>query len=90
MHGKTVLACCDKELAGKILKKGELEFEVKESFYKDQKVSKEKLKELLEEADSINLIGEKTVSVALGSSWIKKEDIITIDGKIPHAQIFKI
>jgi hypothetical protein len=47
------------------------------------------LKQLMEEADSVNLVGKKTVSIALKNNWIKKEDIITIDN-IPHAQIFKL
>ena len=89
-QSKTVLACCDSELLGKKILFDEIEFEVKESFYKEKKVSKKQLAELLEEADSINLVGEKVVSVALENNWIKKEDILTIGGNVPRIQIFKI
>ncbi len=89
LHGKSVLACCDQELTGKTVRDGEIEFSIRESFYKGKKVDKTELKQRMEEADSINLVGKKTVAVALENKWIKKEDIITID-KIPHVQIFKI
>lgn len=83
------MACCDQEIAGKTVQQGEIEFSVRESFYKGKKVDKKELKQWMEEADSINLVGKKMVAVALENKWIKKEDIITID-KIPHVQIFKI
>jgi len=89
LHGKSVLACCDQELTGKTVKEGEIEFSIRESFYKGKKVGEKELKQWMEEADSINLIGKKTVAVALENEWIKKEDIVTID-KIPHVQIFKL
>lgn len=84
-----MLGCCDKELVGKTLRQGEIEFHVKESFYKGTDTTAKQMQELAEEADSINLIGKKTVQIAIEKEWIKKEDIITID-RIPHVQIFRI
>lgn len=88
-EGQTILACCDKELIGKTLKRGNIAFTVKEGFYKGLETSEQELKKLLREADSINLLGEKAVGIAIGEGFIKKEEIIMF-GSIPHAIIFKI
>lgn len=89
LQGKKILGCCDQELIGKTIRKGEIEFAVRESFYKGKKITENELKELFEEAESVNLVGKKSVEIAIKNNWIKKEDIIRID-TIPHAQIFKI
>lgn len=85
----TVLACCDKQLVGKVLKEGELEIKVRADFYKDRLIDDKELDRLLEEADNINLLGKKTVAVAIKKGFINEGSIIKIKG-IPHAQIFKI
>jgi hypothetical protein len=84
-----VLACCDKELAGKTLIEGEICFEVRESFFKGFKVSEEKLAELLKNAENANIVGKKTINAALKQDLISKSSIKFIQ-KIPHALIFKI
>jgi hypothetical protein len=88
-NGKKILACCDEELLGKTIQTKETEFCIKESFYKGTKTGNKELEKRFEEADSVNLVGKETVSVALKNNWIKKEDIMMIDS-IPHAQIFKV
>ena len=85
-HGK-VLAACDKNLVGKTLQEGKLEVEVRESFYKGELISEEKLSELLDMTDNINLIGENCIRVAKGKSLIA--DVRKIQG-VPVALIFKI
>lgn len=84
-----MLACCDKELAGKTLIEGEICFEVRESFFKGFKVSEEKLAELLKNAENANIVGKKTINAALKQDLISKSSIKFIQ-KIPHALIFKI
>lgn len=76
-------------MIGKTLEEGKISFKVSERFYKDKKVSKEELKELLKEANNINLVGEGPISVALEEGYLKEEDIIRING-VPHAQIVKV
>lgn len=92
IHGvepKQVLAACDSDILGKTFEEGELFFEVKESFYGKKEVSEKKLGELLDEFGSINLVGEKTVGIALRKGLISESGIIRIKG-IPHAQIYRI
>lgn len=83
-----MLAVCDKELSGKTLKSGEIEFFVSEKFYGTKKISKKQLAELLKEFGNVNLVGEKSVGVALKEKIIREKSIIRISG-IPHAQIFR-
>jgi hypothetical protein len=84
-----MLAVCDKELSGKTLKSENMEFFVNRKFYGDTKISEKKLAELLNEFDNINLIGNKSVGVALKAKIIGEKSIIKIAG-ISHAQIFKL
>ncbi|HLC36055.1 MAG TPA: DUF424 family protein [archaeon] len=88
-QGFNVLAACNKELIGKEFIEGEIHFNAKEYFYKGEIVSEKKLAELLREADSINLFGDKPVSVALKEKLLSEKSIKKIQG-IPHAQIIKL
>jgi len=38
MNGHTVLACCDRELIGRVLEQGELTVEIRASFYKQDEI----------------------------------------------------
>lgn len=84
-----VLACCDEELIGKELSEGKLNLKVKEGFYKEKQVGIEELKELLKDAVSVNLLGEKAVKLALEQGLAKENNVKRIQG-VPHVQIFKI
>ncbi len=89
MKGIRVVACCDCELLGKVVEQGDVSFKVEEGFYGRNVISASKLAELIQNADSINLLGEKAVGVALRKGFINERDVIRVKG-IPHVQIFKI
>jgi len=92
IHGtenNTVLACCDKELIGKAFEEGDFYFEVKETFYKGETIDEEKLIKLLEENSNINLVGNKTIGIAIKQGFLREEDIIKIKN-IKHAIILKV
>ena len=84
-----ILACCDKELVGKTLKQQDIEIEIKESFYKGEKITVEELEEILGEYGNINLFGNKAVTTALKQGFLRKEDIIKIQG-VMHAIILRV
>lgn len=84
-----ILACCDRTLLGKTLKHGKINFKVSEAFYKGEPIVEEKLAALLQEFENINLVGEKTVKVAVKTGLASEKSIIKI-GKIPHVQIFRV
>ena len=89
MNGHTVLACCDRELIGRVLEQGELTVEIRASFYKQDEIDAGLLKELIAQADSANLFGKRSVAVAVKEGFIKQSNIIMIGG-VPHAQIYKM
>ncbi|MBU2100812.1 DUF424 family protein [Candidatus Micrarchaeota archaeon] len=88
IQNQKILAVCDKELIGKILDK-ETEFKARKEFYGEKEIKKEKLRKLFRETDSVNLLGEKSVSVALKEKIAGKENIIRINN-VPHIQVYFI
>ena len=89
VHSGQVLACCDKELAGKKIRAGNLEVEADVSFYGNEEISGERLAEMLKECQNANLLGKKAVEVALKAKVISEKGVIKI-GKVPHAVILKL
>jgi len=86
---KEILAVCDEDIIGKKFEQGDLCIEVSEVFYKDKKVDKKELEDLLKYYDNINIVGKDSIKIALELGIIEKESIIQIKG-IPHVQIFAI
>ena len=89
IRGITILACCDEELLGEKIESSEFSVEIKDSFYNERAVTSEEMKEMMRDAGSINLFGEKCVEVAIEEGFINRSSIIMI-GKVPHAQIYRI
>jgi hypothetical protein len=89
IQGREVLAACDEQLVGKVLKEGELEFKVSEAFYHESKVSAEELKEMLIEHQNINLVGECAVRAAIEIGLASEECVKRINN-VPHLQIYII
>lgn len=85
--GREVVAICDKELIGQTLEEGNLSLTITERFYKGEEKSKEEIKKLLKTANNLNLVGKKTIKLAINSGIVSKENIIKIKG-VPHAQIY--
>ena len=84
-----VLAVCDKELIGKILEENHFHFEIYRSFYKGEKITSKELKKLIHEFDNINLVGERSVKVAISEKIASEKNVIIIKN-VPHVQIFTI
>ncbi len=80
-----VLAVCDKELIGKTLKSKKLQLQVSERFYKGELRSPEEVLSLLKDASNMNILGKRSIALALKAGVIAKENIMMI-GKVPHAQ----
>ncbi|MBI2671455.1 DUF424 family protein [Candidatus Woesearchaeota archaeon] len=85
-QGREVVAICDEGILGKKFEEGDLFLDVSESFYKGEKKNEKEVEKILNEAENINLAGEKTISIALRLKVIDKENIIWIKG-VPHAQL---
>ncbi|MBT8171827.1 DUF424 family protein [Candidatus Bathyarchaeota archaeon] len=88
--GKNVLlAACDVELLGKVLRSEKLVFNIKEEFYKGPKMPVDDVVDLMEESTVVNLVGPNIVKKAIEKGLVHPEAVLNICG-IPHAQIVKI
>ncbi|MBI4447973.1 DUF424 family protein [Candidatus Woesearchaeota archaeon] len=86
---ENVVAVCDTNLLGKTFTEGKLELKVSESFYGGEEKSEKELTEILLRAHNINLVGEKSVALAIKLKLLNEGDVLKIQ-KVPHAQIFAI
>ncbi len=84
LKGRVIYALCDKSLIGRVLKDGNLVIDLDKyrSFYIGND-------EFSSNYESINAIGEKSVSFLINRGIIKKEEVKYV-GDIPHVQIYKI
>tara|TARA_Y100000310_G_scaffold159627_1_gene159269 strand:- start:30407 stop:30691 length:285 start_codon:yes stop_codon:yes gene_type:complete len=81
-----IIAICDEDLLGKKFEEGRLMLDVKESFYKGEKKTDEETLEIMKKADILNIVGKKSINLAIKNKIISKDHIIKIKG-IPHAQL---
>jgi uncharacterized protein len=88
-EARIVVAICDEDLIGKNFSEDEKQLNISERFYKGEKKSESEVVEIMKEATNLNLVGKKTIDLAIKNDIIEKESIITIKN-VPHAQIFAL
>ena len=85
-----VVAICDSKLIGKVFEEGKFQLDVKESFFKGDEISKEKviktMRDMATEDATFNIIGEESIQTALEAGLISEEGIKKIDG-VPFALV---
>jgi len=86
---KVLLAVCDADLLGAVLRDGRIVFEVREDFYKGLKLSVEEAIDLIGQSTIVNMVGKNIVGKALEKGLVHPQAILKISG-VPHAQIVKI
>ena len=84
-----LLAACDADLLGRVLREGKIVFEVREEFYKGPKMSVDEAIDLVEKSTVVNIIGNCIVQKAIEKGLIHPEAVLNISG-ILHAQIIKM
>ena len=88
--GKHVLlAACDEELLGQVLRDGKIVFKVGEEFYKGPKIPVDDAIQLMEESTVVNVVGHNIVKKAIEQGLVHPQAVLEICG-VPHAQIVKI
>jgi len=87
---RKIIAIADAELIGKTFSEGNKQLDIKESFYKGDIKPIEEIKEIiifaLKEDATFNLVGEKTINLALEMGIINEESVGKIEN-IPYAMI---
>jgi len=84
-----VVAICDEEILGKKFENEDCNIEIKDSFYKGELKGEKEVMHILKIAPNINLVGERTIGLAINLGIINEEDTIKI-GNTKHAQTFQL
>jgi hypothetical protein len=85
--GQVVVAACDAELLGQTFEEGEMILKVT-SFYDGVTATEEELVVNLKAATCANLVGKRTIGIAVSAGFIDEGGVIRIGG-VPHAQLYK-
>jgi uncharacterized protein len=84
-----IVAVCDRELLNTTISHGSLSVKISEAFYGNCPASEERVRDALEKAGNINLMGKRSVSIAIDMGLITRSGCIMI-GDIPHAQVYSL
>ena len=88
---RKIIAACDSDILGKKFVEGQLQLDLKDTFYGGKEYSKERAVEIFRDGAfddaTFNIAGKECINAAIKSGIIDKEGVITIKG-IPHALSF--
>ena len=87
--GEVLLAACDDELLGKTLTEGRIKLYVSENFYNGEMIPDAILAERMKSAAIMNLVGNRTVAIAIREGYVREDCVMTIQG-IKHAQVVRM
>ena len=87
--GNLMLNICDPELVDKILQDGNTKIKINPNYYAERDVDEHEAKNLLTKCNSINMVGEKTVSLATSLGIGSEKSIRRIEG-VPFLIVFKM
>ncbi len=81
---RDVIVICDSDLIGKTFENETQKLEIKESFYKGEENSPQKVEKIMEdmlkEDATFNIVGKESVNLAIKKGIIKKEKIKEVQG----------
>jgi hypothetical protein len=87
---RPVIAICDSDLLGKKFEEGKRQLDVRENFYKGDKVDEEQAINILKmqaaEDAIFNIVGEKSIDSAIKAGVIDEKSVAKIK-KIPFALV---
>ncbi|MEK6908944.1 MAG: DUF424 family protein [Nanoarchaeota archaeon] len=84
IHSSTrkVIAICDEDLLGKKFEQGIKQLDVKESFFKGEKIQKEDLIPLMKhefkEGSTFNIVGKESIKTAIEAGIIEKNSSLKV------------
>ena len=87
--GNLMLNICDPELIDKTLQDGNIKIKINPNYYAERDVDEHEAKNLLTKCNSINMVGEKTVSLATSMGIGSEKSIRRIEG-VPFLIVFKM
>ena len=78
-------AACDEELLGSSHREGKFRLDVPPGFYDGQRVGPDALSAYLRSATVANLVGPRTVALAVSLGLVHEDHVLVVQG-VPHAQ----
>ena len=87
--GNLMLNICDSELVDKTFHDGNTKIKINPNYYAERDVDEHEAKNLLTKCNSINMVGEKTVSLATSLGIGSEKSIRRIEG-VPFLIVFKM
>ena len=87
--GNLMLNICDPELLDKTLQDGNTKIKINSNYYAERDVDENEAKNLLTKCSSINMVGEKTISLATSLGIGSEKSIRRIEG-VPFLIVFKM
>ena len=84
-----MLNICDSDLLGKTITRDKFSIKIDEKYYGEKIINKEKAIELLENCNSINLVGNEIISLSVSLGIGSIEGIKKIND-IPFLIVFKV
>ena len=87
--GNLMLNICDPELIDKTLHDGKTKIRINPNYYAERDVDEHEAKNLLTKCNSINMVGEKTISLATSLGIGSEKSVRRIEG-VPFLIVFKM
>ncbi len=85
-----LVSACDADVMGKTFENGDISLTVEEAFYDgedaERGVTEERMAQSLASCTTANLVGTRTVAVAIDNGFVDEERVMEIDGT-RHAQL---
>lgn len=83
-----MISVCDADLVGKTLNQGKMLITLSQDYFQEEVIEKEKVAYLLNECSIANLVGERTVALAISLGLAKEVSVKRLCG-IPFLMIYK-
>lgn len=87
-----MLAMCDEEVMGRLLKEGKVEINLRDygGFYKGELISEEEaLRQIDRKVYSANVVGDRAVGLLIKKGIVREEEIRTVQG-IRYVHLFRM
>lgn len=84
-----ILAACDEEVLGQTFRGDGMRITVSDSFYNGELVSEDTFIERMKSVTIMNLVGKRTIGLAIEKGYVMEDDVIDI-GDVKHVQVVKL
>ncbi len=82
-------AAADEDLVGSTFEEDGVKLDVDEEFYGGEPSTREEVGDVLRQAATANLVGERTVEAGVESGEIDSDIVLEVEG-VPHAQMVRL